>query len=371
MDNSKRTDTELPDVLTILTSLGIELPQRINQSNIEIRCPFCDDKKHHLRFSLENEKYYCPRCNASGNILTFYAQMRNISNKEAHKELLSQEFGAATASIPRREFEQVKTAPLAPIAQRHAVYLALLNLLSLEADHRQDLLDRGLTEEQIKQYGFKSMPVGKSYAIPRELIKKGFSLEGIPGFYTDKSGNWKFRCKDSYKGRTYDANMTGYLIPVLDSYFRIQGFQIRREKGATPKYIWLSSIDLTNGCAAKSWCHYVGAPLSSGRVKQVLLTEGALKADVINALSGRNVLALMGVNATSGLEHAISRLKKSGVEEVLMAFDMDMKTNPNVKRAFKRVHSMLTDKGLRVKTLTWPEKKGLDDFLLFLTKNPI
>ena len=112
MDNSKRTDTELPDVLTILTSLGIELPQRINQSNIEIRCPFCDDKKHHLRFSLENEKYYCPRCNASGNILTFYAQMRNISNKEAHKELLSQEFGAATASIPRREFEQVKTAPL-------------------------------------------------------------------------------------------------------------------------------------------------------------------------------------------------------------------------------------------------------------------
>lgn len=359
----------LPDALTILQACGIELPSHINRTNISIKCPFCDDKKRHLYFSLENNVFYCQRCSAKGNGLTFYAQMHNITSAEAYSILCGPDFSSAGSPALQRTTAPANPSPLAPVAQRNAVYRALLNLLSLEPHHRADLLARGLTDAQIGFYGIKSMPVGKSVDIAKAIMDSGLSLEGVPGFYKDRKDIWRLRSTDSVNGKMIHPGMSGYLIPVLDSKRRVQGFQLRRDKNAKPKYIWLSSMDYPSGCGAKNWCHYIGAPLNSGRVKEVILTEGALKADIINALSKRSVLALMGVNSTSELNPALERLQKAGVRRIYIAYDMDIHSNKEVMRAFEKISKLLTDKGFETMTLSWPpEHKGLDDYLLSLVK---
>lgn len=354
-------------MLDVLTSCGVKLPEQINRSNINVRCPFCDDKKKHLYVSLDTSMYYCHKCSAKGNLLSFYAQVHNISNAEAYKILAGRDNVDHDQSSPKRKIETkiAKTANLAPAAQRHAVYCVLLKNLELEQQHRQGLLNRGLNDQLIARFGFKSMPVNRSAEIAKLIIDKGLSLEGVPGFYKDKSGVWRLRSTDTVNGKTLHPGMTGYLIPVCDSKGRIQGFQIRRDQGADPKYIWMSTADYESGCAAKSWCHYIGAPLSTGFVKEVVLTEGALKADIIHAYCGKSVLAVMGVNATGELTAALARMQKSGVRCVSMAFDMDLYSNPNVMRAFRKVHKTLEDMHFRIRIIEWSkEYKGLDDYFL-------
>lgn len=50
------------------------------------------------------------------------------------------------------------------------------------------------------------------------------------------------------------------------------------------------------GTSSKAAIHFVGEPCS----RVVYITEGALKADIAHALTGRTFAALIGANNTSG-----------------------------------------------------------------------
>lgn len=244
--------------------------------------------------------------------------------------------------------KEVKESPVADIETRHRTYTALLEKLSLASDHTENLLGRGLKEDEIMKLGYKTTPVVGMTKIAKELVQEGCELSGVPGFYRTESDAWKFT-----------INQRGILIPVRDGKGRIQGMQIRRDDAKKRKFRWVSSSELKSGCKAEGWTHLAGPP-----AKTILLTEGPMKADVIHALTGLTVLAVPGVNALTQLEIALKQLRELGLQKIMTAFDMDMATNPHVQKGYQQLLLLLDQMGFQFGTYLWDGSfKGLDDYV--------
>ena len=83
-------------------------------------------------------------------------------------------------------------------------------MLSLAVDHKENLLSRGLKEQDIIRLGYKTTPIVGMSAIAKQLQSDGLYLAGVPGFYRDKNGSW-----------TFVHEKRGILIPVRDRLGRI------------------------------------------------------------------------------------------------------------------------------------------------------
>ncbi len=298
------------------------------------------------------DQYRCNLCGASGNSVTLYARLKNVSNKEAYREL---SWEGRLYPMPARPECQVKEREPKPLLERSRVYEQMLSHLVLLDNHRDNLLERGLSGERIEQNGYKSMPEsGEARRLLAGLLmSEGFNLKGIPGFYT-RDGRWTL------------AGSGGFLIPVRDRDGLIQGLKIRLdgENQASRKYRWMSSRDnhLENGARSYSWVHVTGDRTR----KQAFITEGPLKGDVASYLAGDALfICTGGVNAIHGLRETVESL---GVTELVEAMDMDQMQNPQVRNAVLRMRRELQSiPGIRYSKYTWnPAYKGVDDYFLSL-----
>lgn len=349
---------ELIHMADIIPLIGIPYPPA-GRSSYYIPCPKCDDspKKKHLNINLAKDVFRCPCCGFHGGVFDLYAFYTGTDRSRVRKELLERlgmqgsgrplHQGRALKGAP--EYAQADECPLAGIDTRNEAYAALLGRLSLASDHRENLLARGLSLEEIDRLGYRSTPVVGFKAFAGQLSSEGLSLSGVPGFYREEDGSWSL--VHEYRG---------ILIPVRDANGRIQGLQIRRDNVTRRKFRWVSSTGRNEGCGAEGWTHLAGAP-----GKELILTEGPMKADVIAYLTGRAVLAVPGVNALTQLEKTLRYLKESGVEHIMTAFDMDFLKNPHVKNGYQELVCLLSGMGYRFGTYIWnPGYKGLDDYVL-------
>lgn len=322
------------------------------RSSYYIPCPCCDLKPRdkHLNINLRKEVFRCPKCGVSGGIFDLYALYTGIPREDVREEV-TERLGLSEQSyrpLRRVVVKEVKESPVADIAIRHKTYTALLEKLSLASDHKDNLLGRGLKEDEIIQLGYKTTPVVGMTKIVKELVQEGCQLSGVPGFYQTEADTWKFT-----------VNQRGILIPVRDGKGQIQGMQIRRDDVKKRKFRWVSSTELKNGCKAEGWTHLAGLPAET-----ILLTEGPMKADVIHALTGLTVLAVPGVNALTQLEIALKQLRQQGLKKIMTAFDMDMATNPHVQNGYQQLLLLLDGMGLQFGTYLWDGSyKGLDDYI--------
>jgi hypothetical protein len=333
-------------ILNVAVKLNLQVLRRTGTEWLA-RCPFCGDSQNprhgHLYLNIRENKYYCVRCGEGGYAIGLYARMKGIDTKRAYRELLGMEDETPSGM----EVVKMKTCEIADIEIRHRTYSAFLDMLELEFQHMSDLKRRGLTVKQIKEKGYKSIPQGeKCYNICKKLIEAGYTLEGVPGFYK-KDGRWT--CYD----------VPGYLIPVRDGRGRIQGLQVRLdEPGNGGKYRWFSSRDQENGTPAESWVH-----IARGQTKEVWLTEGPLKADIAAYLSGHTFVAIPGVTSIKYLVPALRDIK---ARRVVLAVDMDILTNPQVKAALEKIEQELKRAGIKTARASWNPAagKGIDDALL-------
>lgn len=235
--------------------------------------------------------------------------------------------------------------------QRHAVYSDMLDNLVLLDKHRENLLERGLSEERIHENGYRSMPETEHgrKLLADLLHSHGHELLGLPGFRT-YYGDWTL------------SGPSGFLIPVRNKNGLIQGLKIRLDDATQPnrKYRWLSSRNLPNGTRSYSWIHVTGDRTK----KRAFLTEGPLKGDVASFLAKDALFVCIGgVNALNGLTDTIRDL---GVTEVVEAMDMDQMTNGNVRKAILAMRREVQKiPNIRYSKYTWnPAYKGVDDYLL-------
>ncbi len=283
-----------------VTSLLNLPPAPSGRSSYYIPCPCCDSKPRdkHLNINLRKEVFRCPKCGVSGGIFDLYSLYTGIPREDV-REAMTERLGLSDQSYrpPKRAvIKEMEESPVADIETRHKTYMALLEKLSLASDHIENLLQRGLKEDEIQQLGYRTTPVVGMTKMAKELVQEGCALSGVPGFYRTEDDQWKFT-----------VNQRGILIPVRDGKGRIQGMQIRRDDVKKRKFRWVSSAELKNGCKAEGWTHLAGAPAET-----MLLTEGPMKADVIHALTGLAVLAVPGVNALTQLEIMLKQLREQG-----------------------------------------------------------
>jgi len=333
---------------------GLVLDSRtLRRREVEASCPFCGDHgkgKYHLSLNTATDQFRCNLCGASGNSVTLYARLNGVSNKQAYQALAR---GGNVYPMPRQPTPQnteQERQPV-PLEQRHAAYSTMLEHLTLLDKHRDNLLERGLSEERIQRNEYRSMPeTEQGRRLLAALLRScGHELLGVPGFRT-YYGDWTL------------AGPNGLIIPVRDKKGLIQGLKIRLDNEADPgrKYRWLSSRDMTNGTRSYSWVHVTGDTTS----RRAYLTEGPLKGDVASFLA-RDALfvCIGGVNALNGLTET---LKDLGVTEVVEAMDMDQNTKPEVRKAiFAMRKEVQAVKWWKYTKYTWdPAYKGVDDYLL-------
>ena len=336
---------ELFHMVDVIPLLGLPTPPA-GKNSFNLPCPCCDDKPkgRHLNINLRKDVFRCPRCGFSGGVLDLYAFYAKIPREKVLEELLDRK---GQTLYPRQPLPEVEENPLTGVEERHATYTALLQNLTLASDHRENLLSRGLSPEEIHRLGYKTTPVLGFSSLAKRLREKGLYLAGVPGFYKNQS-QWTLKIT----GR-------GILIPVRDVQGQIQGLQVRLDNVEKRKFRWLSSNGLEEGCGAKTWVHLAGEPRPL-----VFLTEGPMKADVIHFLTGQTVLAVAGVNSLSQLKPALEKLQAAGMEQIMTAFDMDYLVNPHVQNGQENLTHLLEECGIAYGTYLWdPRYKGLDDYI--------
>ena len=251
--------------------------------------------------------------------------------------------------------------------------------------HKQALLDRGLSEAEIKRLGYKSFPGYKKISSIEEIMKKEkLDFSGVPGFYKPKD-NWQI----------IDAK-PGIMIPVRYSDGRIVGVQIRHDEYTNgPKYSWLSTNPeskrkdgkqaFPNGSKAFPWAHCFISDIEPKEDKNaslvIYLTEGPLKADVVGVKCNKNVIAIPGTATYKNMFSVLGFFSKKYKNRKIIlveAFDMDKTTNPNVKRNVDKIKSLISEQfpKMKLETLCWDtisvqgnpvwlgNYKGIDDFVV-------
>jgi hypothetical protein len=330
---------------------GIVFDRRtLGRTEVEAKCPFCGDKpdRYHLRLNTERDVYKCFLCNASGNSVSLYARLRNVSNAGAARDLLRGSNVYQMPSVPKTRVQPEREPK--PLRERHAVYAAMLEHLTLSDVHRANLRGRGLSDERIYRNGYRSLPESRrSKLMLSDMLSMSHDLDGIPGFYRD-GNRWSL------------AGMPGILIPYRDCDGMIQGLQIRLDDDNTAKrrYRWLASTSRSHGTKCGTHIHVTGN-LSSDTA---YITEGALKGDTASFLDGDALfVCIAGIDATGGLSDTLRHLS---ARSVVVALDMDKASNPRVQEAVRRISAKVAAlQRVNTSVANWDVRyKGIDDYYL-------
>ena len=337
------------------------LPLRVRHrksNSLDVDCPFCKETHGKMNINLGKQGFNCNRCRVHGGMVELYAKYYNVSHHQAHEELIAaiccqqpcDRQANPVQTVPRPAPQQVQRADAQTIDQ---TMRCLLELLPLTETHRRGLLRRGLTEEQIGQYLYRSTPAFGYRKLAGSLLEMGCQLEGVPGFYQTRDGDWTLAC---------NPKCTGFFVPVISMDGLVRGCQIRLDHPFSGrKYIWFTSTDRRKGTSSGSPVHFVGDPAASA----VLITEGALKATIAHCLSGRTFLAIAGANQYTALEGALEELRRMGCQTVYEALDMDKFQNPFVQQGSEKLIRLAQSKGFSVRQLKWDASfKGIDDYYL-------
>lgn len=336
-------------VADVLDCLHVSHPGLGAGDSKYIDCPFCGGKKK-LHVVYSKNWALCMKCGKGGGMLPFAKEMLGASgNKDAARrinEMLggqSVEYRQELKEAYRKQKEESeakrsKASELASVDQRDITYRAFLKLLTLASVHEENLRDRGLNDEQIKKYGFKSVPALGKFTIPDILAKEGVTLLGVPLFY-----------KENGKIAVNLGNKSGFYIPVKNLYGQILGLQIRLDvvKKKDSRYIWVASwfdnyfMEKGSSLSGVPKFHHVGfeSGLKEKHIPAIGITEGPLKGDIAYELLPYKmpIIALCGLGNQMGLYKEIEMLQKEyGLKKVVDLTDQDKFDFKILKSSWKR-----------------------------------
>jgi hypothetical protein len=314
---------------------------------LRIKCPVCG-KPDNCAISEDRTRAYCrrvasPHQGRDGGWLHILEETPHLSH--------------APQKPPQ---SLIETMPHAGAEHVHKIYSILIRArLVLSEEHRRALMMRGLAASAIQRNGYRSTPTALYAATVTRFLAEHHDLAGVPGFYKDH-GAWRMVPLSQ-----------GVLIPVRDSFNRIQALMIRRDGASgSGKYIWLSSADRDGGASSGAPAHYANALLLKD-AREVTLTEGALKSQIaahlLNAPVIGNAPSCFGADFAANLKRDFPQLRT-----VFVAFDMDFKRNEHVRAALFRLVEQLERARFCVRVRTWPDRwKGIDDYLLGVSQQEV
>ncbi|WP_145949607.1 CHC2 zinc finger domain-containing protein [Paenibacillus sp. Y412MC10] len=306
--------------------------------------------------------------------------------------------GSRAVYVPREQPKVIEVpAASADICDR--TYRRFLDLCPVYDEHLAEWLGpkRQYTKEQIGVIGFRSIP--RDFAMAKKivdtLIAEGYQIERVPGFtqFVKRGGNPQNEA-DWY---WLIAGMGKYYIPVRDDLGRIIRLRLRTNFEDKKKYVWFSSAPMNEGNVIRRGGAASGAPVNVVvptnqmaiwepgteitdicTVKKVLIIEGEHKSYIT---ANRLNMVVMGLPGVGNFREVVPLLKKWGVEEAAIAYDIDAfydKSKPTGKNenVFKQLvrfgKELISEEGIQTNLWAWnpSDAKGLDDLLL-LGKFPV
>jgi len=270
-----------------------------------------------------------------------------------------QDWSAAQPDQWRQEQQQIKAQRQQEEAQRHREslsaidrdhhYQRLLNQLSLNPADRNDLLRRGLTNEQIAAGGFKSVEPWQPLAQELPHTLPGVNLEG----------------------RSLNVASAGYLCPIRDVNGRIVACQIRSRDGeAGGRYRWLSSKTQKRDQGPQPHLRNAELPLAIHRPPQVqrraiALVEGTGAKPLILCQRREQVtIGAAGGQFASSADTLQQTLEVLAVEldtqEVEFYVDAGAVGNQHVMRQYRATWKRLREWGYTIRVAWWGQVTKAD-----------
>ena len=201
----------------------------------------------------------------------------------------------------RRAAEAKRHAESMPTLERDRQYRQLLDQLHLHPADREDLRRRGLTDEQIRDWGVVSVEKWQKLEVEFPLELAGLGLDG----------------------RSLNTPTDGYLCPIRDINGFIVGFQIRsRKKNAKHRYPWLTSKTKKRPNGPTAHLHNGELPLAihqpdSPKTTAIALVEGTGAKPFITSQR----LELVTIGASGGLFPASAQTLENSLAHLSQQLD--------------------------------------------------
>ncbi|MBQ4374581.1 MAG: DNA primase, partial [Erysipelotrichales bacterium] len=269
-------------------------------------CPFHDDHDPSMMISADKQLFKCFVCGTSGNVFGFVEQFKKISFPAAVREVASMIGYDLPDDVyeEKRETEDPKTRRLHDLLETVISYSEYELSIPENAEIRKYVLDRGITENQIRETRIGYLPDRNLHVF---LSRKGYTDAEIVD-----SGMAIMRANG-----LSDLFVSRLTIPIFDENGKPVGFTARTMINDERKYI--NTADTVLYDKSKILYNYHRAKDSIRKVGYAVLTEGPMDALALERAGFRNVVASLGTSCT---RDQLSLLKKV-TNTVLICYDGD------------------------------------------------
>jgi DNA primase len=309
-------------------------------------CPFHHETKPSFSVHPGQGFYYCFGCQASGDVIDFYARINGLDFKQALIQLAA-ETGVELDFGPMDPQEKQSLAQrqifLRMYAQSAEYFQRNLDSIREEEVPRKYLHERGVSAEMLAAFGLGwSRP--DWHGLEKFLRSKGYAMEQAVacGLLVQNE-----------RGHVYDRFRNRVMFPIHDLAGRIVAFGGRTIDSAEPKYINSSETPIyTKGQ------HLYGlyqARRAIVRDRRALLTEGYLDVIALHQFGFTQAVGVLGTALTAEQVRKLAGF----CARVDLVFDGDQ---AGLKAAVRAAEMFLVQ-GLRSNVVTLPEGEDVDSVL--------
>jgi len=306
-------------------------------------CPFHNDKGPSLSVSQDKQLYHCFGCGASGNVVGFIMQIRNLDYVDALRYLADR----SNIKIEEREYspEEKKKQDIKDAIYEINILAArkFFGNLYKNASALEYFKNRGIDDKTLKRFGlgFSTPEWDDLY---RFLKSKNYSDELIlqAGLVLPKKKTSGY----------YDRFINRVMFPVFDVKGRVIGFGGRVLDDSKPKYLNSPETPVFQKGTNLYGLNFV---IKSGLPPYIIVVEGYMDCISLHQHGITNAVASLGTALTAEQ----SRLLKRYSKDVYICYDADNAGQTATLRGLE----ILESTGCNVKVIMIPEGKDPDEFL--------
>lgn len=331
---------EIKGRLTIEEVVGQYVQLQKAGRNFKALCPFHNEKTPSFVISPDKGIAYCFGCQKGGDIFKFVQLVENISFPEA-VQILAERAGVQLPTFSKEKQEAKKQA----LEINETVTQFYEDNLAKDSNRKSYLIERGLTEETIKNFrlGYSPDSFDTTY---KYLLKQGFSRLEIVSSGLGGS-------KDTANNEIYDRFRGRIMFPISNVLGKVIAFGGRTLKQDNEEAKYLNSPDSPTYNKSLVLYGLDKAKETIRKENKVIIVEGYMDVIASHQAGITNVVASSGTALTPEQIKLLKRYTKN----LIFAFDTDSAGRQATQRALE----LAVESDVNVRIAQVPNGKDPDE----------
>ena len=337
--NLRKQIVEKADIVSIIGKY-VKLDKK--GANFIGLCPFHDDKNPSMSVSPTKRVFKCFSCNTGGDVVTFVSKFKNISARDAMREIGSSV--GINVELFKKERNRQKNEKYYKIMQDASDFYSFYLKHADEAKTAREYLNkRGLEASIVSKFNIGLAPANDE--IYKLLLSKGYLdldmqevglVRGFNGTYTDV-----------FKNRI--------IFPLTDLDGSICGFSGRKYLDGDPESKYLNTGDTIIFKKGQILYNYSFALPYIKANNKVYLFEGFMDVIAASRAGIENSIASMGTALTNEQIEAIKRVTNS----IVVCYDAD---EAGINASLRAIQ-MLLAYDMDISLVIIPDGKDPDEYI--------